>query len=187
MIMLWSVIIGLLIGYLRGGKIENLAQIEFNYSWLIVAAILIQIIILPLLPGMGPLIGSGQSIFHIISYILIGIFIVFNWRVFQVLIIGAGAFLNGIVISLNGGYMPASPNMLQRAGKGEIARVLRETGQHSNVVKMGKDTICNFLGDLLYLPHWLPFSSAFSIGDLIISIGIILLISDYMQPSKGKR
>lgn len=70
--------------------------------------------------------------------------------------------------------MPASVESLSRAGKTEVANSLLENGTYGNVIKMTDSTALDFLGDWLYLPNWFPFSTAFSLGDTVIVIGLVL-------------
>lgn len=50
-------------------------------------------------------------------------------------------------------------------------------------VLMSDDTSLKFLGDWLFVPPWVPLSNAFSLGDLMLMIGIIWLIQDGMRKS----
>lgn len=38
---------------------------------------------------------------------------------------------------------------------------------------MNGSTTFEFLGDWLFLPNWFPFSTAFSLGDLLIALGLL--------------
>ena len=79
-----------------------------------------------------------------------------------------------MVIAANGGYMPASAQALRQAGMEEVAQTLLSQGRLGNVVLMGEATKLNFLGDWLWLPGWVPLSAAFSLGDLLIGLGLTL-------------
>jgi hypothetical protein len=82
--------------------------------------------------------------------------------------------------------MPASIAALQQAGLFYPAERLIQDGVFSNLIPMSTHTQLNFLGDFLYLPKWIPLSSAFSIGDLIILLALIWLIVKGMRID-GKR
>ena len=73
--------------------------------------------------------------------------------------------------------MPASITALERAGfQGAVDRLLQgETV--ANVILMSPATKVNALGDWFYLPEWIPFSTAFSIGDVLIMVGLAWLIA----------
>ena len=60
---------------------------------------------------------------------------------------------------------------------GDLVGRLLDGGAVANVVLMTPSTHANFLGDWLYLPDWAPFATAFSIGDVLIMLGLIWLIA----------
>jgi hypothetical protein len=96
-----------------------------------------------------------------------------------------GAVLNLIVIAANRGYMPASPTALARAGKAQAAERLVAEGVYGNVRAMGEGTRLDVLGDWLYLPHGVPLATAFSLGDLLIGLGLVGLVVWGMRARGG--
>ncbi|MBS3787578.1 DUF5317 domain-containing protein [Candidatus Bipolaricaulota bacterium] len=172
MLLLWGVVAGVLIGLLRGGKVANLEKMGTNHLWLVTLALIIQLLIFPLFSE-EPLISFGTELFHLGSYLLLFVFVIVNWKVWQIPIMGLGMTLNLLVIGINDGFMPVSVESLKRAGESEVAKSLLENGTYGNVIKMSDSTILDILGDWLYLPEWFPFSTAFSLGDTIIAIGLV--------------
>ena len=118
---------------------------------------------------------------HVLSYVLLSIWIVVNARVLPVALLGLGAVCNFSVLIANGGLMPASSRALQQAGLDSLANHLMQEGSYANLISMSPSTHLNFLGDILYLPKWIPFSVAFSIGDLLIWLALIWLIVKGMR------
>lgn len=168
--LLWAVILGLVLGYLRGGRIGHLGNLRLRGLWLLLPPILLQLLIFPL-GSRGPVIPWGTPYWHIISYLFLLGFVAGNWRYPELLVMGAGLFLNFLTIVANGGYMPASAEALRRAGQGALAQALEAGTRSGNTVLMSANTRLNVLGDWLFLPAWVPLSSAFSIGDVILGIG----------------
>jgi hypothetical protein len=183
MFLLWAVLLGLLIGFLRRGNLANLAQLKLCSLWLILLALVIQLLIFPL-GRAEPLVKSGTEYLHLVSYLLLLAFIVINWRYFEILVMGGGLALNLLVISVNNGYMPASAAALRHAGRGRVADILEQSLHHGNIVLMSAETKLNFLGDFLYIPSAIPLSNAFSIGDLLLALGIIFLLGRRMVQSR---
>lgn len=173
MLLLWGVVIGVAVGVLRGGNIANLEKLGIKHLWLVALALVIQLLIFPLTSS-EPFITFGTELFHLGSYFILLVFILLNWRVWQIPFMALGMALNLLVIWVNGGFMPASVESLNRAGKTEVANSLLENGTYGNVIEMTDSTALDFLGDWLFLPNWFPFSTAFSLGDTIIVIGLVL-------------
>ena len=84
--------------------------------------------------------------------------------------------MNLLAIAVNGGYMPSSQAALSRAGSHELVTHLIEEGRVGNIMLMSEETRLNVLGDFLYLPEGIPLAAAFSIGDLIVALGLVWLI-----------
>ena len=181
MFLIGAVLIGVVVGYLCRGRIAHLASLRLRFLWVIPISLLIQLMIFPLFSE-RPFFPYATSSLHLLSYALILVFLVLNYRTFPLLIIGMGSLLNLLVIAVNGGYMPSSPTALARAGSEGVAARLLQDGVYGNVILMSEGTRFNFLGDLLYLPRWVPFATAFSLGDLIVALGLIWLIAWGMRP-----
>jgi len=175
MFLLYAVGLGLIVGYLLKGRLSRLAFLKLRFMWLILVALLIQFAIFPLLSN-RPLFPYATQPLHLLSYGLAFLFIVLNYRMFPLWIIGSGAALNLLVIAVNGGYMPCSADALTHAGVHEAAVDLVRYGMHGNTVLMGETTRFNALGDLLCIPRGIPFATVLSAGDLIIALGIVWLI-----------
>jgi hypothetical protein len=90
---------------LTGGRISRLASIRVRGTWVPVVALAIQVMITVVVRT-----GSEElhKAVHIATYALIGLFLWCNRRQPGVRVIGLGAFLNALVITVNGGQMAAS-------------------------------------------------------------------------------
>jgi hypothetical protein len=175
MIFLLAAVAGLLLGYAFGGRTSNLPSLRLRALWLVLSALILQFLIFPLFSE-RPLLPYATVPLHVLSYLLVFVFLLLNLRVSGLIAIGVGALLNFAAIAANGGRMPASATALARAGLIETADRLTMSGAHGNVLLMSEGTRVNVLGDWLYLPGWIPFATAFSIGDVLILIGIAWLI-----------
>jgi len=179
MSLLWAVGIGIVVGFIRRGRLAHLGHLKLRALWLILSALVIQLLIFPL-GSSGPIVSVGTAHLHVLSYALLVTFVALNRRYPEFLIMGAGLALNLIVIAANGGYMPASATALERAGLQGVAAALEAGVRQGNTTLMGDATRLNFLGDLLYLPAGVPLSSAFSIGDVVLGVGLATLLARRM-------
>ena len=180
MLFLVAALVGVALGYAFGGRVANLVGLRFKWTWLVLVGLIVQLLIFPLLSE-RPLLPYWTVPLHVFSYVAVFGFLVLNLRVRALLILGFGALLNFVVIAVNGGRMPASATALERAGHAVTAESLISTGSHANVLLMSESTRLNLLGDWLHLPKWLPFATAFSVGDLLIMIGLAWLIVEGMR------
>ncbi|MFP3953660.1 MAG: DUF5317 family protein [Candidatus Acetothermia bacterium] len=175
MFFLWAVVIGLLIGLFRGGSLNNLDDYPLRGLPLVLLALVVQVLIFPLFTQ-DPLIAWGTNYLHFLSYGFLAVFVLINLRIWQVSLMGIGGLANLITISVNGGYMPASVHSLQGAGQNAVAESLLNYETYGNVIRMSSSTYLNFFGDWLYIPDWLPLSTAFSLGDLLVAFGLVAFL-----------
>ena len=97
-----------------------------------------------------------------------------NVRIPGLALVAAGAATNLAAIAANGGVMPAAPEAV--AGLGPAPEGF------SNSVVMA-DPALRPLTDVFVLPPWLPFANVFSIGDILIGLGVIVVIALGMRVS----
>ncbi len=176
MLYLVALLVGLAIGRLSGGRLAHLARLRLRWLALVPVALVIQLLIFPLFSG-SPLLPYGTAPLHLASYALLIVVVARNLHLLPMrgLLLGAACNL-GTVIA-NGGYMPASVHALRRAGLDRVAERLLDGEAVANVTLMGPSTHLNGLGDWLYLPEGVPFATAFSVGDVLIMIGLAWLMA----------
>ena len=185
MLFFFIIPIGLGIGFLSGGRLSGLGKLQLRWLPLVFIALVTQLLIFPLFTSTA-ILPFAKVPLHILSYVLLGGWIVANIRMAPVVLLSLGAICNFSVLIANGGFMPSSITALQKAGLLYLAERLAQEGVYANLILMSDSTRLNFLGDVLYLPKWIPFSAAFSIGDLLITLALIWLIVKGMRID-GKR
>ncbi len=103
---------------------------------------------------------------HVLTYIAAVAFLWINGRVVGVWVVAAGAATNGIVIALNGGTLPASASAVESAGlDGDLAFA------NSGVID---HPVLPWLGDVFAWPAPMPLANTFSVGDVLIVIGVFV-------------
>jgi hypothetical protein len=175
-----AVIIGLLTGSLRAviGK-RKLTIPNLNHAWLVVAGLLPQIIVfnLPSISHNVP--DSTAAIGLISSLFILFIFVLFNWNRPGFLLMAVGLVLNLLVIASNRGFMPIRPEAvayLYPSLPNDYWVVGHRLGFGKDIILATENTRLWWLSDYFTLPSWFPYRVAFSLGDIVLSIGVIVTL-----------
>ena len=131
---------------LLGGRLHALAELEFRRGGLAVAALVVQVVIISLLPGDAW--GLSEEI-HLATYFMLGAFLVANRHIPGLLVIALGGALNFAAIATNGGVMPADPDAIEAAG------IPQKAGDFINSAP-ASDAPLGFLGDIFHTPALVP-------------------------------
>ena len=92
-------------------------------------------------------------------------------------IVAAGAVSNLAAIVANGGYMPAARSALAALGK-------TDPTTYSNSASIEHPAL-EPLTDIFAMPAWLPFANVFSVGDILIAVGVATTIVLAMRRTGG--
>jgi Family of unknown function (DUF5317) len=162
------VVIGLCLLSVRltGGRVSRLAELRLRLPGLALAGIAVQFLIVTVAPG--GLAGLHEPL-HVLSYALLGAFGWVNRRIAGLPIVLAGGGLNALVILANGGVMPTDPAVADavanRAAPGEFINSAADG-----------DARLAFLGDVIATPDGLPLQNVYSVGDVIIVLGLLVVV-----------
>ncbi|WP_062524295.1 DUF5317 family protein [Demequina rhizosphaerae] len=132
---------------------------RWRWAWLIWAALLLQIVIIDVhLPE-----GFAEAL-HLATYAASLAFVWLNREVWGLLVVGAGALSNGVTIALNGGVLPASAGATAAAG-------IDPDHAFANTAVLA-EPVLPWLGDVFAWPDPLPLANTFSVGDVLIVLGV---------------
>jgi hypothetical protein len=92
--------------------------------------------------------------------------------------------LNAIVIIANYGYMPQDIAKLELMGETEKVELLTKFGHYYNGTVMSTSTHLNFLGDIIAPTFLKPYAGVYSIGDIILIIGLCYFIFEFLKRKK---
>jgi hypothetical protein len=123
----------------------------------------------------------------VLSYLLLFAFVAANIRRTGIAILGAGLLLNFLVIAANGGLMPVTEETLLKTGSLPDDAVVGEWVPQTKDVLLERDDIrLYFLSDRLVIEALDPIR-AFSVGDVVIVIGLVVTMADLLLPRLGPR
>ena len=164
MIILVCCLVAILSVPLSGGDLRRMADLPIRHPWLVWTALIVQTI---LVSGPWTTPQLFGQIVHIATYGLAAAFAIVNVRLPMVPVIAAGGALNLAAILANEGVMPASPAALRIAGK-----TVEHGFTNSGAVEGAH---LAWLGDVFAIPNGWPLANVFSIGDIVIVVGVGLM------------
>ncbi|MGZ8437410.1 MAG: DUF5317 family protein [Candidatus Limnocylindrales bacterium] len=165
MFILYAIPIGILAGLVLGGRLDRLADLRLRWAPLAVLGLVIQVALFT--DPVSAAVGDAAPAIYVASTAAVLVAVLRDVRVPGMAIIALGAASNLAAIVANDGYMPADPAAL--------ASVVELSPGYSNSVVVA-DPALRPLTDLYALPPAFPFANVFSVGDVLIGIGIALVI-----------
>ena len=177
MFMLYALVVGLVAGLALGGRPDSLARIQFRWAWIVIAGLIVQLILFsePVTAVVGDL---GPPLYVGSTVVVLGVVLANSRRTPGLVLVVTGAASNLAAIVANGGDMPATPEVLV----GRAATV-----GYSNSIELAQPALAPLV-DRFVMPSGLPFANIFSVGDVLIGIGIVLVIVVAMvRPSPPDR
>ncbi len=178
MIMLLAFGLSLAIALARGGNLFRLSTLPLRWPLAPILAFAPQIIVI-YMPEPVARLASVHTAILILSYLALVAFLCLNHHLSGMRWVALGLLLNLAAMVANGGYMPITPEVLERIGhESHVVAV-----QGGSRVAYSKDVLLTrdrtnlwLLTDILVFPHPFPIPSAASIGDSCIALGGFIVI-----------
>ena len=178
--MLIEFLIGsIIIGTIRGGKAIRLLHKSFNKISILILALLIHVSFFHFaLRGYSVVIDNVFTLYAI-SYGFLVLSIIINYKFRESWVIFIGIIMNIISFFSNARVAVVSLDGLNYVGLSDIANIIAEQGIPF-FKPLTELTNWSFLARFIAIPSPYPYPQIFSIGDLLISIGIFVLIQRVM-------
>ena len=177
MFMLYAILVGLALGLLARGRPERLAQLRVRWAPAAIVGLAVQVVLFA--APVADRIGSAGVPIYVGSTAVVLAVVVRNLAIPGLPVVALGAASNLTAILLNGGYMPTTREALAAAGE-------RLGPEYSNSAAP-TDVAVAPLTDIFAMPPWLPFANVFSIGDVLIGVGIAAAIVIAMRDPRLDR
>jgi hypothetical protein len=171
--MLLAIPVGLVVGTLFGGNLDRLSAMRFRWAPLAIAGLLVQVGLFT--PLGDALAGDAGPAIYVLSTAAVLVAVLRNLGLRGMPIVGLGALLNLAAIAANGGAMPADAGALAMAG-------LDGPGAHTNSVVLASPAL-QPLTDIYAVPAGVPLANVFSVGDVLIGLGVLTVIALAMRPA----
>ncbi|HEX5149326.1 MAG TPA: DUF5317 family protein [Candidatus Limnocylindrales bacterium] len=176
MFILYAIPVGIVAGYLLGGRLDRLGGVRFRWAALALLGLAAQVALFS--DPLAQTVGDAGPPIYVASTALVLIAVLRNLDIPGVAIVALGAASNLLAIVANGGFMPADPEAL--ASIGGVASGY----SNSSVVT---DPVLGPLTDIFAIPAWVPFANVFSVGDVLIGIGVAVTIAIGMRAGAASR
>ncbi len=161
---------------LLGGRLALLAGLRLQRTGLMALALGAQVLMTEVVAG-AP--RPVLVVLHLGSYATVAVALWANRALPGLLLLGAGAALNLLVISLNGGTLPASAGALEAAGWSSGPERFANSGVLA-------DPVLPWLGDIAATPAFLPFRNVISPGDVLILLGAAVLVHVHCRSAPAR-
>lgn len=185
--LLSSILLGLVIGALAGGRLPRLADVRLHWVWLLAAALAVRLLAgLMVTTDVAPELAGAAGL--PLTYGLIVAWLYRNWTVPGLQVAAIGVSLNILAALLHGGKMPVWDGALVAAGLsaqdlvGDPFHVLLTARTAAEFIQQG-----GMFGDVVPIP--IPIlRDVVSVGDLLLWVGIVWAIVGAMtRVTPGRR
>ena len=162
MFILYAVLAGLVVGLVTRGSPARLGDLRLRWAPLIVLGMVVQLGLFS--SPLGNALGDAAPAVYVLSNLVVLVAVAANLAIPGLAVVLVGGASNLLAIAANGGYMPVSPAALTAMGRSPSA-------DYSNSAPLDS-VVFGPLTDIFTMPTWVPMSNVFSIGDVLIGIGI---------------
>jgi hypothetical protein len=173
---LYAVIAGLVIGLVSGGSIARLGELRFAWAPVIVLGMATQVLLFS--TPIGNALGPAAPAAYVASNLAVLAAVGRNLAIPGLPLVLLGGASNLVAIVANGGFMPVSAEALVAIGRAP------RDGYANN--RLADGVLLAPLTDLFAMPAWVPMANIFSIGDVLIGIGVAMAVVAAMH-GRGPR
>jgi hypothetical protein len=169
MVLAGAVLLGLVVGLACGGRPGRLAELRLRGAPLFALAIGLQVVAYPPFPT--PVVPSDRvaTSLWLASYAIVILVALLNRRVRGFPLASLGMASNLVAVLANGGHMPALRSAQAAAG-------VAYQGVRDNSVT-AVDPSLPWLIDRWGAPSWVPLANVYSVGDVLLAVGAIAIVS----------
>lgn len=179
-----ALVASILIGFIRKGSLRALSRVPIRYAYLFVFPFVMLGLIYATAGTLGQHGGEFQRLATIAQYALLLAAVGVNLQLREMWLFGVGTVLNFAAVLANSGKMPVSLTAARLAGLTEML----DPGRANSFVRhipMTAQTRLNPLADLLPIPGYgAILREVVSVGDVLMSLAVFILIQRYMCSSR---
>ena len=176
MFILYALVIGIALGLLMRGRLAGVAEIELRWAPLILGGLIVQLVLFS--DFVAARVGMFGPSIYVLSSLAVLVAVLRNVDMPGMAIVALGAAANQLAIVANGGFMPAGADALAAQGRAGSAL-------YSNSAAIANPAF-PYLTDIFAMPTWMPFANIFSVGDVLIGVGaVVVIVSAMRRPAQA--
>lgn len=176
--MIETMVISIILGKLRGGKLANLADISLEKWGFIPAGFFLSYISIYLITQGNSFLMNNFVFVQLASNLLLLLTLYFNRKTKPFILVSVGILSNVIPMTFNGGRMPVSQWALQKAGLVEELALIADN-------RIVTHTLIDLNTEFVFLADTIPLlNKVISVGDIFVALGIFLIIQKYMTSAQ---
>ncbi len=178
MVLLVAIFAGFGLGLLLGGHPQYLLRLRPRWAALIFAALVLHLAIFTDVLGVPLSLVPGL---YLLSNVLAAGWLLRNIAIAGFPCIMVGALSNLLAIAANGGRMPVDRRLLAEASGSAFVQAVGSGQVRIKAVLADAHTNLPWLTDRFLLPRPFPLPTVFSVGDILIGLGVIWLVAAAMR------
>ncbi|MBX5476531.1 MAG: DUF5317 domain-containing protein [Clostridia bacterium] len=185
MIFAWALLVSVVVGLIRGGRIDRFSEVQLRSYGLILLGFAGRIFLH--WAGYSGLawVQPWAAWIHVVSYVFLLYALALNLQLPWFRLVFLGTLANFVVIALNGARMPVSRHALQATLQADQIPFLQGAGDYMHTL-LTSSTRLWWLGDWLFVPPPFPRPTTFSIGDVLVAVGLFLFVQRVMVGSETR-
>jgi len=188
-ILVFAVAIGIVVAVARGGDLHRLVGLRLRFGWLALLALAAQVYVIYYPAEQVEGARTLHAAVMMGSYAALVVLVLVNRGIPGMPVIGLGLLLNLAVMASNGGYMPVTREAIIATGTRSEAELPPDGARlprSKDVLLPADQTRLWILSDVITAPR-MPLARIYSIGDLVVATGVVLLIQVAMVPGRYER
>ena len=179
MVFVFSLLLAVCIGWVRGGSVRRMAQLPLRWVVLLpVPLVLRSLLQHPSSLQLDWIVRASEFV-QFTAYALLVMLAIVNRHLPGSAYLIGGSLANALVITANGGRMPVSEWAIHVAAHdAERAAAVAGLAAENSLTHelLGPETRLPWLADIIPLPRPFPFPSVASVGDVLIAVGLMWLV-----------
>ncbi len=173
-----GIILGIIVGLIRRGKISRIEHVKINLSPLIFLSLLAHLAIVVLNLGLLSVDSIIYSILLIAANAFVFILLAFNLDKRFMFMPLVGLMMNFICMAVNNFKIPIRSDLVSAHYGDELSTLLIDGSVKFFIPS--QDAILGFLGKIYNTGQYYFYDIIFSLGDVVVFIGLVLIIQDLM-------